>query len=133
MNSILRFRSCDVFQVYRYQYTVNHHRLYICTTFHTLKQLRLVAFVSVVIKKMSYVRFCFVLDENRVMCVPFNTTSAVRQPAYRPTMISKSDGSRRNFDDDDLQICVTVSRLLLKRQAVITWQCPSWLQPAMAP
>ena len=66
------------------------------------------AFVSVVIKKMSDLRFCFVLDENMVMCVPFNTTSAVRQPAYRPTMISKSDGSRRNFGDDDLQILVTV-------------------------
>ena len=28
LNSIFRFRSCDVFHVYRYQYIVNHHRLY---------------------------------------------------------------------------------------------------------
>ena len=57
---------------------------------------------------MSDACFCFVLNENRVMYVPLNTTSAVRQPAYRPKLISKSDGSRRNFDYDDLQILMTV-------------------------
>ena len=84
---------------------MNHHRLYNVSHPETAASCGICICGD---KENELCAFLFVLDENRVMYVPFNTTSAVRQPAYRPTMISKSDGSRRNFGDDDLQILVTV-------------------------